>query len=534
MYKHGEKIDHQEVQEILQAYLLTHQNTAAVPSVLVPNLFKLTPTSSVEEIKEQLTSVIQKRPPDKRKSLTRVVLNIPLNDHFGFAVLDLKNLQLVIDEPLGNRGYDKQLDNYIEAIKELTKASNIKLKVLRFTRLQTGDTFNCGRISAKVLAYLATTKECLEKAIGNKEEIKKLTVNSKEKSQDLCKEQQALLTLQKTQDLKTLYKNFLKNAIKLTEGELASLDDHFYQEMHDGFTIAGWYPCLLPKPEEACTKADPQTLRAFKEIIQRYIKVKKEANKNQKDILCNQFYGYLKEAGLIDATRIIDEVGRDSDQLDASHVDLVFSHACNKAIYFLASNSNEQYFNSLNKPPQPSNKTPTPKQPDKLSPANASIKADDPWQKIKAAEFVAHYKKKGFNVIHSPDGREVNISEPNHTGGVSKQVTLRRNTQNQVEVEAENPDQKTMQVMADSLSQGLKPPRNKVTIHVTGPNMQDPIVKHKAQQMQDDLWLAAMSSGLWVDNYTPLDKKICEEGRQKYAHFTKNNTHTEAPTHSFG
>jgi hypothetical protein len=524
MHAHGKELEHQDVQKILQAYLLAHPESAAVPTVAVPNLFELRPNSSVAEIQKQLESVSRSIPRDA--VYRRLVINIPLQGHFGFAVVDRETGEVVIGEPLGKESYDKELQKYIDAFNQIPG-----LKIFRFNRcLQKDkkDNFNCGRISAKVLAYLATTKESLTEAIKNEEAIKALTVHNDAESQDLHREQSNLLKtsilMKHPKALPDLYKNFLTNSIKLSQDELASLDENFYQEMHDGFTTACRLPFLLAKPEEACKRADPQTLKMFREIIQTYIAVK-NAKPDQQNALFANFWGQVAEAELINMQindKELEKLGY------VEKVDYVFKYACNGAIRCLSSNSSKAYLKTL-KTPQPCNKTSTQKQPATSSPTNASIKANDPWEKISNTKFIDlidRYKGR-FDVKRSVDGKEVILSKLVNPGEVPTEAKLRRNKDNQVEVEAKNPDPDTMNIMADSLSQGLQP-GSSVTIDVTGSNMNDPKVQEKARQMLNQLWLAAMQSGLQVTNYTPKNTTIRQKGSEAYEKFMNKNANTPA------
>ena len=493
----GESIDfYQDLQPILRAYLLTHPDAGAASTVAVDTFELGDSAHNKKGFPSELTRVHDRIKDIKKTTdspiIRRLVIPLPLNGdlgHFGYAVIDLQTNELVIGEPLGSGGYQDAINFYSAAIQNEFPG----IKLIPFNqRLQT-DNFSCGRITSKLLAYLGTTSQSLQKAVTNQTEISKCCALDEASQQKLYDEQKELFennSIPKSDaELENLYQP-LMNEMSIT---LEVSDNFIYKGLHDAFTTGGYFPCLLPQPLAAYQSASEAAQNKFKNIILSYLNVKKVNNEES----YTQFLSTIRK-GLNDNITIPQPLG----------LDYLFIFACNGMITQLTANYSQTHLQHCDK----QNKQVVLPLPARLNHDNDNIHSkiksiDEFWTKLNKNDFTAYYNLMGCELKqHSPDKVTLILKEDKSENDIAKIVTLTKKNK-QLEANAKNPNNKALQVMADTLSQALGP-RGRVVIEVTAINMNNP----KVTEIKDQLWLEAMKLGLVVEGYQPADEAIRNQG----------------------
>ncbi|MFC3907492.1 hypothetical protein ACFORL_00175 [Legionella dresdenensis] len=264
--KFKEWIDYSiDLQPIISSYLIPHPKVA--PRLLLGLIqAQRSVKESLPEFAEYLDH-IKKTISDYDSDgnfFSRVLLPLNLGGHFGYAVIDLKNKQAVIGEPYGSIGYEASLKDYEKLIREAFPDVNVQSHHVRY---QT-DVYNCGRISAKMLAYLGTSQKSIHEALLDRREMEKFIVKNEQESYALYQEQCELVINWKNQYTNplTIYGPLLE---KMGLGK--PNNSSIYAFLRNTFFSVHNSPFILVDIINVYEAADQSTKEEFKALIENYL-----------------------------------------------------------------------------------------------------------------------------------------------------------------------------------------------------------------------------------------------------------------------
>lgn len=202
-YKFKEWLDFGDVQDLILRYL--RQTTPKIWASNLADYIHVTSTRHEDHLKDVERYVIKTKNQYLKNpnNHARIPLPATLGGHFGFGVIDPVNNVAIVGDPGGSESYGGRLTEYKNIIRK--HYPNIKFipsrvefqkqgKMNAAGEIDEGNDYDCGRIAAKVTAYLCSTPLSLADAINpNNLELEQFKVGNEDaRSRALFAEQSAM------------------------------------------------------------------------------------------------------------------------------------------------------------------------------------------------------------------------------------------------------------------------------------------------------------------------------------------------------